>query len=60
MTTVTATSQIASEKLSTVTKVAYGMGDLGTAISAGLRSFFFLIFLTDVAGVSATQAGYCC
>ncbi len=58
MTTVTATPQIASEKLSTVTKVAYGMGDLGTAISAGLRSFFFLIFLTDVAGVSAGNASW--
>lgn len=54
----TSASSYRSEKLSVTTKLAYGMGDLGTAISAGLRSFFFLIFLTDVAGVSAGNASW--
>lgn len=46
-----------SEKLSTLTKLAYGSGDLGTAISAALRSFFLLFFLTDVARLSPAAAG---
>jgi GPH family glycoside/pentoside/hexuronide:cation symporter len=46
-----------SEKLSLGTKVAYGAGDLGTAISAALRGFFLLFFLTDVARLSPAAAG---
>jgi GPH family glycoside/pentoside/hexuronide:cation symporter len=46
-----------SEKLSLRTKLAYGSGDLGTAISAALRAFFLLIFLTDVARLSPVAAG---
>jgi len=38
-----------SKKLSFTTKLAYGSGDLGTAISAALRGFFLLKFLTDIA-----------
>ena len=38
-----------SEKLSLATKLAYGSGDIGTAISAALRGFFLLKFLTDIA-----------
>lgn len=47
----------ASEKLSVGTKLAYGSGDLGTAISAAVRGFFLLIFLTDVAQMNPAAAG---
>ncbi len=46
-----------SEKLSLGTKLAYGSGDLGTAIAAGLRAFFLLIFFTDVARLDPAMAG---
>jgi glycoside/pentoside/hexuronide:cation symporter, GPH family len=45
-----------SEKLSFVTKLAYGSGDLGTAITAGLRAFFLLFFFTDVARLNPATA----
>ena len=45
-----------SEKLSFATKLAYGSGDLGTAITAALRGFFLLFFFTDVARLSPTAA----
>lgn len=44
------------EKLSFLSKLAYGSGDLGTAITAGLRAFFLLFFLTDVARLSPAAA----
>lgn len=46
-----------SEKLSIWTKLAYGSGDLGTAITAALRAFFLLFFLTDVARLNPAAAG---
>lgn len=46
-----------TEKLSLGTKLAYGTGDLGTAITAALRAFFQLIFLTDVAHLTPAAAG---
>jgi GPH family glycoside/pentoside/hexuronide:cation symporter len=45
-----------SEKLSFVTKLAYGSGDLGTAITAALRGFFLLFFFTDVARLTPASA----
>lgn len=45
-----------SEKLSFITKLAYGSGDLGTAITAALRGFFLLFFFTDVARLSPASA----
>jgi GPH family glycoside/pentoside/hexuronide:cation symporter len=45
-----------SEKLSFVTKLAYGSGDLGTAITAALRGFFLLFFFTDVARMDPASA----
>lgn len=48
---------MATEKLDFRTKLAYGSGDLGTAISAALRAFFLLIFLTDVALLAPVAAG---
>jgi GPH family glycoside/pentoside/hexuronide:cation symporter len=53
----TATIDNRSEKLPIWTKIAYGSGDLGTAITAALRAFFLLFFLTDVARLSPAAAG---
>src|SRR5689334_24168574 len=44
------------EKLPFITKLAYGSGDLGTAITAALRGFFLLFFFTDVARLTPGQA----
>lgn len=46
-----------AEKLSFETKFAYGMGDLGPAITANILAVFLLIFFTNVAGLSAALAG---
>ncbi|MGF1491767.1 MAG: MFS transporter [Microcoleaceae cyanobacterium] len=45
------------EKLSLWTKLAFGAGDLGTAITANLLAFVLLVFLTNVAGMPAGLAG---
>lgn len=45
------------EKLSLSTKLAYGAGDLGPAITANLGVFFALFFFTNVAGLSPGLAG---
>lgn len=44
-------------KLNLSTKLAYGAGDLGTAITANILAVFLLIFFTDVAGLGAGLAG---
>ncbi|MGB3188005.1 MAG: MFS transporter [Limnoraphis sp.] len=46
-----------AEKLNLSTKIAYGAGDLGTAITANLLAFVLLVFLTNVAGLPAGLAG---
>ncbi|BCX13217.1 MAG: MFS transporter [Thermosynechococcus sp.] len=43
--------------LSLSTKLAFGAGDLGTAITANLQVFFLMVFLTNVAGLNAGLAG---
>lgn len=43
--------------LSFSTKLAYGAGDLGPAMSANIVIFFQLVFLTNVAGIPAGLAG---
>ena len=43
--------------LSFWTKMAFGAGDLGPAMSANLVIFFQLVFLTNVAGIPAGLAG---
>jgi GPH family glycoside/pentoside/hexuronide:cation symporter len=48
---------ILSEKLSLKTKLAYGAGDLGPAITSGISVFFLLVFFTNVAGIPAGLAG---
>lgn len=45
------------EPLNFSTKLAYGAGDLGPAITANILSFFLLIFFTNVAGMNAGLAG---
>ncbi len=46
-----------SEKLSLSTKLAYGAGDLGPAITANIMAFFLLVFFTNVAGIRPGVAG---
>ncbi len=53
----TAASTPISEKLSRVTKLAYGAGDLGPAIVAAINGFFLNAFLLDVAGLRPAAAG---
>jgi GPH family glycoside/pentoside/hexuronide:cation symporter len=47
----------ASPKLDFKTKLAFGAGDLGPAITANISVFFLLVFLTNVAGMPAGLAG---
>jgi GPH family glycoside/pentoside/hexuronide:cation symporter len=46
-----------SEKLPLKTKLAYGAGELGPAITANISIFFLLVFFTNVAGIPAGLAG---
>ena len=46
-----------SAKLSTKTKLAYGAGDLGAAITTAINGFFLLNFLINVAGLRPGTAG---
>jgi glycoside/pentoside/hexuronide:cation symporter, GPH family len=46
-----------SPKLNLKTKIAYGAGDLGAAITSNLLSVFLLFFFTNVAGLDAGLAG---
>jgi GPH family glycoside/pentoside/hexuronide:cation symporter len=43
-------------KLSFVTKLAYGVGDLGPAIVATINGFFLNAFLIEVAGIRPATA----
>lgn len=51
------TQSLSSEKLHFTTKLAYGAGDFGPAITANILVFYLLFFLTDVAGIPAALAG---
>ena len=46
-----------AEKLHLSTKLAYGAGDFGPAITANVLVFFLLYFFTNVAGLPAGLAG---
>ncbi|AIE75854.1 MULTISPECIES: MFS transporter [unclassified Synechocystis] len=48
---------LSAEKLHFATKLAYGAGDFGPAITANILVFYLLFFLTDVAGIPAALAG---
>jgi GPH family glycoside/pentoside/hexuronide:cation symporter len=45
------------EKLKFITKLAYGAGDMGTAITGNILVFFLLYFFTQVAGLPPGLAG---
>ncbi|MBW4649344.1 MAG: MFS transporter [Kastovskya adunca ATA6-11-RM4] len=45
-----------SEKLRFRTKLAYGAGDMGAAITANILAFYLPIFLTDIASLGAGLA----
>ncbi len=51
------TDIIKNEKLYFTTKLAYGAGDLGPAITANILVFFLLPFFTNVAGLPPALAG---
>jgi GPH family glycoside/pentoside/hexuronide:cation symporter len=44
------------DKLTLSTKLAYGAGDAGAAITANILAFYLPIFLTDVASLEAGLA----
>lgn len=46
-----------NEKLDLNTKLAYGAGDLGPAITSNIAIFYLLLFFTNVAGIPAGLAG---
>lgn len=48
---------LTATKLTLSEKLAYGAGDLGTAITTNLLSFFLLFFFTNVAGLDPSLAG---
>ena len=48
---------LTAKKLTLSEKLAYGAGDLGTAITTNLLSFFLLFFFTNVAGLDPSLAG---
>jgi GPH family glycoside/pentoside/hexuronide:cation symporter len=49
--------KLTSEKLNLATKLAYGAGDLGPAITSNIAIFYLLLFFTNVAGIPAGLAG---
>jgi GPH family glycoside/pentoside/hexuronide:cation symporter len=48
---------VEADKLNFTTKLAYGAGDLGPAVTANIQVIFQLIFFTNVAGIPASLAG---
>lgn len=46
-----------AQKLKTITKLAYGAGDLGPAMTANVLVFFLMYFFTQVAGLPPGLAG---
>ena len=46
-----------NEKLNLATKLAYGAGDLGPAVTSNIAVFFLLVFFTNVAGIPPGLAG---
>lgn len=47
-----------SSKLAKSEKFFYGIGDMGNNVAYGAVGFYFVFFLTDVAGISPIWAGY--
>ncbi|NDJ54040.1 MAG: MFS transporter [Chloroflexi bacterium] len=57
MTTSTGSTSQDDQKLSFWTKMAFGVGDVGPAISSSLTGFFLNFFLLDIAGLRPAAAG---
>jgi len=53
----TSEKSVNHEKLNFTTKLAYGSGDMGPAITANILVFYLLYFFTNVAGLDAGLAG---
>ena len=53
----TASASLETEKLSFATKLAFGAGDMGPAMTANILVFYLLPFFTNVAGLPANLAG---
>jgi GPH family glycoside/pentoside/hexuronide:cation symporter len=51
------TAKPATEKLNRMVKLAFGAGDLGSAIVAAVNGFFLNAFLLDVAGLRPAMVG---
>jgi glycoside/pentoside/hexuronide:cation symporter, GPH family len=51
-------AEMEGDRLSFSTKLAYGAGDLGTAITANILVFYLLFFFTEVAGLPPGLAGW--
>jgi len=50
-------SDAPAEKLRTITRLAYGTGELGPAMAGSTMIFFQFVFLTNTAGLNAAYAG---
>lgn len=48
-----------SSRLSTTSRLAYGVGDFGLAFTSGMLGLLFAVFLTDVVGLRPALAGVC-
>lgn len=57
MTNIASPQEPEREKLKLTTKLAYGAGDMGSALTANILIFFLLYFFTNVAGLPASLAG---
>ena len=44
-------------RLSLLTELAYGVGEIAPSMTGNIRTFFLLFFITNVAGMSGTTAG---
>jgi glycoside/pentoside/hexuronide:cation symporter, GPH family len=53
----TESERLSHDKLSFSTKLAYGAGDTGPAMTANVLAIYLMVFLTNVAGMSAGLAG---
>jgi GPH family glycoside/pentoside/hexuronide:cation symporter len=50
-------ADLSESRLGFRTKLSYGIGTIGTSATGSLLAFFFMFFMTDVAGLSAALAG---
>ena len=46
-----------NEKLSLLTKISYGIGEVAGSTTGSIRTFYMMFFITNVAGLNANLAG---